>query len=153
MPFGLINTPYFSKLIAQVLGNCEAFAVPYLDDIAIYSENWEDHLKHVDEASQRIGDANLNIQPSKCKFTQYHTKYLGHIVGREGLTTRDEEGDLLVNQEYDYPVEGKVGGAPLLEGLNKTVCSRRNGGRNWIRSLELGFRLRSTEESCVISSD
>ncbi|GBN35864.1 Transposon Ty3-I Gag-Pol polyprotein [Araneus ventricosus] len=50
MPLGLVNAPYFfSKLMAQVLENCDTFAVPYLDDIAIFSDSWEDHLKHVDE--------------------------------------------------------------------------------------------------------
>ncbi|GBN03908.1 Transposon Ty3-I Gag-Pol polyprotein [Araneus ventricosus] len=82
MPFGLVNAPYFfSKLMAQVLENCDAFAVPYLDDIAIFSDSWEDHLKHVDEVLKRIGNAQLIIKPSKCKFAQNHTKYFGHIVG------------------------------------------------------------------------
>ncbi|GBM29687.1 Retrovirus-related Pol polyprotein from transposon 17.6 [Araneus ventricosus] len=55
MPFGLVNAPYFfSKLMAQVLENCDTFAVPYLDDIAIYLDNWEDHLKDVDEVLKRI---------------------------------------------------------------------------------------------------
>ncbi|GBM65631.1 hypothetical protein AVEN_164735-1 [Araneus ventricosus] len=84
MNLGLVNVPYFfSKLMAQVFENCEAFAVPYLDDIAIYFENWEDHLKHVDEVLKGIGNANLTIKPSKCKFEQNHTKYLGHVVGEE----------------------------------------------------------------------
>ncbi|GBO17146.1 Transposon Ty3-I Gag-Pol polyprotein [Araneus ventricosus] len=83
MPFGLVNAPYFfSKLMSQVLENCESFAVPYLDDIAIYSNNWEDHLKHVNEVLKRIGDANLTIKPSKCKFAQNRTKYLGHVGRR-----------------------------------------------------------------------
>ncbi|GBM03077.1 Retrovirus-related Pol polyprotein from transposon 17.6 [Araneus ventricosus] len=82
MPFGLVNAPYFfSKLMAQVLGNCDTFAVPYLVDIAIYSENWEDHLKHVDEVLKRLGNAQLTSKTSKCKFEQNHTKYLDHIVG------------------------------------------------------------------------
>ncbi|GBM21441.1 Retrovirus-related Pol polyprotein from transposon 297 [Araneus ventricosus] len=69
MPFGLVNAPYFfSKLMTQV-------------DIAIYSDKWEDNLKHVDEVLKRIGDAQLTIKLSKCKFAQNHTKYLGHIVG------------------------------------------------------------------------
>ncbi|GBL74285.1 Transposon Ty3-I Gag-Pol polyprotein [Araneus ventricosus] len=37
--FGLENAPYFfSRLVAELLGGCEEFAVPYLDDIAIFSE-------------------------------------------------------------------------------------------------------------------
>ncbi|GBN83217.1 Transposon Ty3-I Gag-Pol polyprotein [Araneus ventricosus] len=50
MSFGIVNATYFfSKLIAQVLENCDTFAVPYLDDIATFSDSWEGHLKHVDE--------------------------------------------------------------------------------------------------------
>ncbi|GFV11631.1 hypothetical protein TNCV_976211 [Trichonephila clavipes] len=34
LPFGLKNAPYyFSRLMANLLRNCEDFAVPYLDDI------------------------------------------------------------------------------------------------------------------------
>ncbi|GBM40213.1 Transposon Ty3-G Gag-Pol polyprotein [Araneus ventricosus] len=82
MPFGLVNgANFFSKLMAQVLENCDTFAVPYLDDIAIFSDSWEDHLKHVDEVLKRIGNAQLTIKHSKCKFAQNHTTYLGHILG------------------------------------------------------------------------
>ncbi|GBM73598.1 Retrovirus-related Pol polyprotein from transposon 17.6 [Araneus ventricosus] len=71
IPFGLVIAPYFfNKLMAQVLENCDTFAVPYLDDIAIFSDSWEDHLKHVDEVSKRIGDAQLTIKPSKSPLTQ-----------------------------------------------------------------------------------
>ncbi|GBO42814.1 Retrovirus-related Pol polyprotein from transposon 297 [Araneus ventricosus] len=102
MPFGLVNAPYFfSKLMAQVLENCDTFAVPYLDDIAIYSENWEDHLKHVDEVLKRIGNAQLTIKPSKCKFAQNHTKYLGHIVG--GGVRSPAEAKIKAVMEFPTP--------------------------------------------------
>lgn len=82
MCFGLKNAPYFfSKLMAELLRGCEEFALPYLDDIAIFSENWESHLKHLDCVLDRIMKANLTLKPSKCKFAQNHVKYLGHIVG------------------------------------------------------------------------
>jgi hypothetical protein len=82
MPFGLKNAPYFfSKLMADVLNGCEDFAVPYIDDIAIFSQNWEDHVKHVEEVLRRIEKAELTIKPSKCRFAQNHVKYLGHMVG------------------------------------------------------------------------
>ncbi|GBM51276.1 Transposon Ty3-I Gag-Pol polyprotein [Araneus ventricosus] len=101
MPFGLVNAPYFfSKLMSQVLENCESFAVPYLDDTAIYSNNWEDHLKHVNEVLKRIGDANLTIKPSKCKFAQNRTKYLGHVVG-SGVRTPAEAK---IKAVLDFPL-------------------------------------------------
>ncbi|GBM95262.1 Transposon Ty3-I Gag-Pol polyprotein [Araneus ventricosus] len=71
MPFGLVNAPYFfSKLMAQVFQHCDTFAVPYSDEIAIYSENWEDHIKNVAEVLKRIGNAQLTIKASKSPLTQ-----------------------------------------------------------------------------------
>lgn len=82
LSFGLRNAPYFfSKLMADLLKGCEEFAVPYLDDIAIFSSDWISHLKHVEEVLKRIQGAKLTIKPSKCRFAQNQVKYLGHIVG------------------------------------------------------------------------
>ncbi|KAG8184898.1 hypothetical protein JTE90_017753 [Oedothorax gibbosus] len=83
MCFGLKNAPFFfSKLMAELLKGCEEFAVPYLDDIAIFSISWELHLRHLNIVLERISKANLTIKPSKCKFAQNQVKYLGHVVGK-----------------------------------------------------------------------
>ncbi|GFV20384.1 retrovirus-related Pol polyprotein from transposon 17.6 [Trichonephila clavipes] len=82
MSFGLKKTPYFfSKLMAELLNGLEDFVVPYLDDIAIFSNTWDSHLKHVETVLQRI-KKELTIKPSKCKFAQQNVIFLGHIVGQ-----------------------------------------------------------------------
>lgn len=87
MSFGLKNAPYFfCKLMAELLRDFENFAVPYLDDIAIFSETWESHLKHVECVLKQIKRAKLTIKPSKCRFAQKNVKYLGHIVGQGART-------------------------------------------------------------------
>ncbi|GBM78109.1 Transposon Ty3-G Gag-Pol polyprotein [Araneus ventricosus] len=44
-PFGPKNAPFtFSKMMADILHGCDHFAVPYLDDFAIYSNSWEEIL-------------------------------------------------------------------------------------------------------------
>ncbi|GFX90406.1 retrovirus-related Pol polyprotein from transposon 17.6 [Trichonephila clavipes] len=65
--------------MANLLRNCEDFAVPYLDDIAIFSLAWEDHLKHLKDVFDRLRSAKLHIKPSKCQFAQAYVKYLGHL--------------------------------------------------------------------------
>ncbi|GFX93184.1 retrovirus-related Pol polyprotein from transposon 17.6 [Trichonephila clavipes] len=90
MSFGLKNAPYFfSKLMAELLNGLEDFVVPYLDDIAIFSDTWESHIKHMGSVLQRIKRAKLTIKPSKCKFAQQNVKFLGHIVG-QGFRTPSE---------------------------------------------------------------
>ncbi|GFX92680.1 retrovirus-related Pol polyprotein from transposon 297 [Trichonephila clavipes] len=90
MSFGLKNAPYFfSKLMAELLNGLEDFVVPYLDDIAIFSDTWESHIKHMETVLQRIKRPKLTIKPSKCKFAQQNVKFLGHIVG-QGFRTPSE---------------------------------------------------------------
>ncbi|GFY11962.1 retrovirus-related Pol polyprotein from transposon 297 [Trichonephila clavipes] len=87
MSFGLKNAPYFfSKLMAELLNGLEDFVVPYLDDIVIFSDTWESHLKHVETVLQRIKRAKLTVKPSKCKFVQQNVKFLVHIVGQSFRT-------------------------------------------------------------------
>ncbi|GFV70252.1 retrovirus-related Pol polyprotein from transposon 297 [Trichonephila clavipes] len=87
---GLKNAPYFfSKLMAELLNGLEDFVVPFLDDIAIFSDTWESHIKHMETVLQRIKRAKLTIKPSKCKFAQQNVKFLGHIVG-QGFRTPSE---------------------------------------------------------------
>ncbi|GFW74456.1 hypothetical protein TNCV_2413551 [Trichonephila clavipes] len=101
LPFGLKNAPYyFSRLMANLLRNCEDFAVPYLDDIVIFSLAWDDHLKHLKDVFDRLRSAKLHIKPSKCQFAQAYVKYLGHLVG-QGLRT---PGELKVQVIKYFPI-------------------------------------------------
>ncbi|GFU75197.1 retrovirus-related Pol polyprotein from transposon 297 [Trichonephila clavipes] len=88
------------RLMANLLRNCEDFAVPYLDDIAIFSLAWDDHLKHLKDVFDRLRSAKLHIKPSKCQFAQAYVKYLGHLVG-QGLRT---PGELKVQVIKDFPI-------------------------------------------------
>ncbi|GBN67892.1 Retrovirus-related Pol polyprotein from transposon 297 [Araneus ventricosus] len=82
MPFGLVSAPFtFSKFMAELLKGCEDFCVPYLDDVAIFSNSLDEHVKHLDVILRKIGNAKLKIKPSKCSLGRKTVKYLGHVVG------------------------------------------------------------------------
>ncbi|GBM76854.1 Retrovirus-related Pol polyprotein from transposon 297 [Araneus ventricosus] len=101
MLFGLKNGPFtFSKMMAEILHGCEHFAVPYLDDVAIYSNSWEEHLNHLNGILTKIKNAGLTIKPIKCKFAQDRVKYLGHIVGHDIRTLNEVK----VKAVLEFPV-------------------------------------------------
>ena len=82
MPFGLHGAPAtFQRLMDRVLEGTGAFAGAYLDDIAVYSATWAEHLQHLAEVFKRIHQAGLTVQPKKCAFAQQEVCYLGHVVG------------------------------------------------------------------------
>ena len=60
MPFGMKNAPAtFQRMMNQVIAavkNC----VVYIDDILVYSDSWEDHLKHMSALFDKLSKANLH---------------------------------------------------------------------------------------------
>ena len=68
LPMGLTNAcATFQRLMDKVLeGLIGEICFVYLDDIIIFSDNAEDHLKHVRMVMERLKNANLRIKLSKC---------------------------------------------------------------------------------------
>ena len=68
LPFGLKNAPAeFSRIMQQVLGDLK-FVEIYIDDITIHSASFEEHLEHLYVVFQRLKEANLKVNPSKCDW-------------------------------------------------------------------------------------
>jgi hypothetical protein len=87
MPFGLSNAPsVFQAWINDVIRDMlDDFASAYLDDILIFSDNEEDHVRHVTEVLQRLEAAGLRIDINKCEFHVQETRYLGLIITPDGI--------------------------------------------------------------------
>lgn len=66
-PFDLLNTSYqFAKFLSQLLCCLEDFCLPCLDDMAIFFDTWENHLKHNDTVLERI--QKVKVKLSKCRM-------------------------------------------------------------------------------------
>ena len=79
MPFGLSNAPaafqrFVNEIFADMLDVC---VVVYLDDILIYSDNPDDHRKHVKEVLRRLRKHRLYARADKCEFHKDSVEYLG----------------------------------------------------------------------------
>lgn len=86
VPFGLKAAPaLFSELMSIVLQDLGDYAVNYLDDILIFSENFEDHLKHLNTVFNRLRTHNLKLKLKKCQFLQKEINYLGFQVNQHGV--------------------------------------------------------------------
>ena len=56
LPFGIASAPaIFQRIISKVLHGIEGkYSMAYIDDILIYSETFEDHLKHLEDVFVRL---------------------------------------------------------------------------------------------------
>ena len=82
MPFGLHGAPAtFQRMMDIILRGTEEFAAALLDDVIIFSETWEEHIKHLDQIFSILKEAGLTAKPRKCNFGMCEVNYLGHTVG------------------------------------------------------------------------
>ncbi len=99
MPFVLTNAPAtFQRLMNYILHDyLNDFVVVYLDDILVCSDTFEEHLAHLRKVFIKLREANLVIKLKKCKFEQRKIKFLGHIIGTDGLRTDSENIEKIIN--------------------------------------------------------
>ena len=91
IPFGLAQAPaYFQNLINKVLNGLH-FTLAYLDDVIIFSETEEQHLKHIQIVLTRLKQANLKLKKSKCAFFKKQLHYLGQISTTDGIKPQTEK--------------------------------------------------------------
>ena len=96
--FGLRQAPtYFQLLIEKVLMGCGKFAMGYLDDIIIFSNNELEHLQHIEEIFNQLECFGLKMKREKCDFFKKHIQYLGHLIVEEGFTPLPEKLESICN--------------------------------------------------------
>ena len=80
VPFGLAQAPaYFQLLMNKVLKGLK-FAMTYLDDIIIFSQDELQHLEHLEIVFSCLREAGLKMKCSKCDFFKSEIHYLGHLI-------------------------------------------------------------------------
>jgi hypothetical protein len=57
----------------------------YIDDVLVHSRSHEEHLKHLSAAIDKIGAANLRLNPKKCVFGSDSVEYLDHTLSGDGV--------------------------------------------------------------------
>ena len=89
MPFGATNAPAtFQRLMEDCLGDLNLnWCIVYLDDVVIFAETPEEHLKRLEAVFQKLAQAGLKLKPSKCSFFRKEINYLGHLISSAGIAT------------------------------------------------------------------
>ena len=72
LPFGLCNAPAtFSRLMDNVLSGLSwEVCLYYLDDIIVFSKDWDKHIQRLCMVFQRLREANLRLGHKKCTLAR-----------------------------------------------------------------------------------
>ena len=86
MPFGMKNAPAtFQRMIHSLLRHLEGCEA-YIDDVIIYSNTWDDHLRIMHKFFNILAKANHTVNLAKSDFCHTTVEYLGHKVGQGFVT-------------------------------------------------------------------
>ena len=86
MPFGMVNSgATLVRGLRKILEGMPGVG-SYVDDIVIYSDNWEDHIKTLKELFGRLRKARITARPTKCLLGASRMEFLGHQVGGDVIT-------------------------------------------------------------------
>ena len=83
MHFGIKNAPaFFQRMMDLEFSEAlrEGWLQVYIDDLVIYHDNWEDHIKAVKQILDKCKEINMTISIKKCRFGFHEVKALCHIV-------------------------------------------------------------------------
>ena len=106
MPFGLCGAPAtFQRAMDSVLRGKGEFARAYLDDIAIFSNSWEEHLQHLETVFECLETAGFTVKLKKCQLGMSECLYLGHRIG--GGVVKPEADKIEAVRNYPRPTTKK----------------------------------------------
>jgi len=78
MPFGPCNvSATFERLMEKLMmlqQLINKICLVYLDDVIIFSEDFEGMLKRLEQVFYRLRSANLKLNPKKCSFLKKKIK-------------------------------------------------------------------------------
>ena len=89
MPFRATNVPAtFQRMMETCLGDLHLnWCLIYLDDIIVFAKTQQEAITRLGTMFQKLREARLKLQPSKCELFKTSWLYLGHIVSEDGIRT------------------------------------------------------------------
>ena len=90
MPFGMKNSGATLVLgLRMLISDLESVDI-YIDDLIVYTEGWDTHIRVLDELMNRLQQANLTARQTKSVFGAKSVEFLGHQVGFDWITVNND---------------------------------------------------------------
>ena len=99
LPMGVSTSPDMAQeIMEQVLSNLEDTEV-YLDDIAVFSSQFDSHISLLEKILQRLQDNGFSVNPLKCEWAVQETNFLGHWLTPQGIKPYYKKVNAIVQLE------------------------------------------------------
>jgi len=87
MPMGLKNAAAeFQNIMNNIISPYNELIVVYLDDVLVFSESWDKHIKHLNIFKRIIKQNGLVLSDKKMNLAQTKIRFLGHEIYKGKIT-------------------------------------------------------------------
>ena len=120
MPFGLSTAPQtYEHLMELTLSGLQwSLCLIYLDDVIVFSHDFDEHIDCLDKVLTPIGAVGLKLKPNRCVFFSPKMSFLGHIVSQDGVSPDPDNITKIVN----WPTPRNVQEVHGILGMGNYYC-------------------------------
>ena len=99
LPMGIsVGCQVLSRVIDTLFGDLkQKFVCSFMDDLVVYSNSLNEHLRHLAEVFTRLERAGFTLNPDKLRLGQGEISFLGHLVSSKGVKILPERGEAIRN--------------------------------------------------------
>ena len=99
VPFGINSAPeHFQRRMVETLAGLEGVIV-LIDDVLVYGKTQEEHDERLHAVLKRIQSTGGTLNKAKCEFSKETIIFLGHVVGKQGVSSDPEKIRAIVEME------------------------------------------------------
>ena len=85
MPYGVSSEPSIFQRVIDAIFQGIPNVLCYLDDILITGSSDEQHMDTLDKVLDKLSEAGIHLNQSKCEFMKHSVVFLGHKVDSQGV--------------------------------------------------------------------
>eukprot|EP00112_Aurelia_sp_Birch-Aquarium-sp1_P008079 Seg1885.5 transcript_id=Seg1885.5/GoldUCD/mRNA.D3Y31 product="Retrovirus-related Pol polyprotein from transposon 17.6" pseudo=true protein_id=Seg1885.5/GoldUCD/D3Y31 len=106
-PYGLCNAgASYQRLMDICLSGLPAErTLAYMDDIAIFSRTFDEHLKDIEAVFIRLRNTGITLKQSKCAFAKENVEFLGYELSMAGIKPQKRLTDAI--RDFERPTTKK----------------------------------------------
>ena len=106
-PYGLCNAgASYQRLMDICLSGLPAErTLAYMDDIAIFSRTFDEHLKDIEAVFGRLRSTGITLKQSKCAFAKESVEFLGYELSMAGIKPQTRLTDAI--RDFERPTTKK----------------------------------------------